>query len=143
MQRGWDSRFLAFCSREPAQKYSAPSSQIAGNGVTCGRPSRRTVDSQNISDPDSTPATSAQGGATAPGSLNPSFNSMIGSISGIIVLLCSARSFSVGRRRAGEEFIAIPGEFGWDGSTTPQNTWSKDSNATRPSPVPTQQTPGH
>jgi hypothetical protein len=94
------------------QKYSAPSSQIAGSGVTCGRPSRRTVDSQNISDFDSTPATSAQGGATAPGSLNPSFSSVAGSVSGITALLCSARLLSEGRRRAEEEFIAMSAESG-------------------------------
>jgi hypothetical protein len=55
--------------------------------VTCGRPSRRTVDSQNISDFDSTSATSAHGRAAAPGSLNPSFNSTVGSISGIDAVL--------------------------------------------------------
>ena len=31
------------------QKYSAPSSQIPSSGVTCGRPSGRTVDSQYTS----------------------------------------------------------------------------------------------
>jgi hypothetical protein len=60
---------------------------LLGSGVTCGRPSRRTVDSQNISDFDSTSATSAHGRAPAPGSLNPSFNSTVGSISGIGAVL--------------------------------------------------------
>ncbi len=82
-QRGSDSRFLAFCSWEPAQKCSIPSAQIAGSGVTCGRPSRRTVDSQNISEADSARATSAHGGAVAPGWLNASFNCAVGSVSGI------------------------------------------------------------
>jgi hypothetical protein len=45
------------------------------------------VDSQNISDFDSTSATSAHGRAPAPGSLNPSFNSTVGSISGIGAVL--------------------------------------------------------
>ncbi len=35
-------------SSTPVQKCIAPSSQTAINGVTCGRPSGRTVDSQNI-----------------------------------------------------------------------------------------------
>jgi hypothetical protein len=45
------------------------------------------VDSQNISDFDSTSATSAHGRAAAPGSLNPSFNSTVGSVSGIDAVL--------------------------------------------------------
>ena len=69
MQRGSDCRFLVFCSREPVQKYSVPLSQIAGSGVTCGRPSLRTVDSQNISDSARTLTTSAHGGAAVSGSL--------------------------------------------------------------------------
>ena len=74
-QRGSASRFLAFCSASPVQKCSAPSAQMAGSGVTWGRPSRRVVDSQNISDADSTSATSAHGRAVAPGSLKASFSS--------------------------------------------------------------------
>src|SRR5829696_2741565 len=42
-QCGFASMFLAFCSSGPVQKYRDPSSHIAGSGVTCGRPSRRTV----------------------------------------------------------------------------------------------------
>src|SRR6516164_7204048 len=60
---------------------------MAGSGVTCGRPSRRTVDSQNISACDKTAATSAHGRAAAPGSLNPSFSSAAGSAWVISVLL--------------------------------------------------------
>jgi hypothetical protein len=48
---------------------------------------RQPVDSQNISDFDSTSATSTHGRAAAPGSLNPSFNSMVGSVPGIDALL--------------------------------------------------------
>jgi len=108
MQWGLDSRFLAFCSAAPAQKWSVPSSQIAGSGVTCGRPSRRTVDSQNISDLDSTSTTSAHGGAVASGSLNPSCNSTVGSISGISALpfAGSMRSLTTNRQRPEVKLIA-------------------------------------
>lgn len=40
--------FRSFCSPSPVQKYSAPSSQTATSGVTCGRPSARTVESADI-----------------------------------------------------------------------------------------------
>ena len=82
-QRASDSRFFVFCSSDPVQKWSAPSSQIVGSGVTCGRPSRRTVDSQNISDSASTETTSDQGRAVASGALKSSDNSAIGSWSDI------------------------------------------------------------
>jgi hypothetical protein len=87
---------------------SARERQIAGSGVTCGRPSRRTVDSQNISVCDSTPATSVQGRAAAPGSLNPSFSSAVGSASGIGVLLYrgSRACTPPNRRHARAELIA-------------------------------------
>jgi hypothetical protein len=78
-----DPRFLAFCSAGPVQKWSLPSSQTAGSGATCGRPSRRTVDSQNISDLVNTSSTSAHGRAVAPGSLNSSYSCAVGSVSGI------------------------------------------------------------
>lgn len=43
------ARFLAFCSSAPVEKYSTPSCQAASTGVTCSRPSGRTVDTQKIS----------------------------------------------------------------------------------------------
>src|SRR6516165_7064368 len=115
-QPGLACRFFAFCSCDPAQKCSVPSSQIAGSGVTCGRPSRRTVDSQNISVSDSTPATSVQVRAAAPGSLNPSFSSAVGSVSGIGALLYrgSCACTRPDRRQAGAELIAV-----WRGSHEP------------------------
>jgi hypothetical protein len=60
---------------------------MAGSGVTCGRPSPRTVDSQNISDSASTAVTSAQDGACAPGSLKPSFSSATGSVIDVLPVL--------------------------------------------------------
>ena len=56
--------------RAPAQKCSLPSHHIAGNGATCGRPSRRTVDNQNISDDSRTLTTFDHCRAVASGSLN-------------------------------------------------------------------------
>jgi hypothetical protein len=110
MQPGSACRFFAFCSCDPAQKCSAPSSQIAGSGVTCGRPSPRTVDSQNISVRDSTSATSVQGRAAAPGSLNPWFSSAVGSVSGIGVLLYrGSYACTPDRRDAQAELIAAWG----------------------------------
>jgi hypothetical protein len=40
------ARLRALRSLEPVQKYNAPSDQAPNSGVTCGRPSGRTVDSQ-------------------------------------------------------------------------------------------------
>ena len=40
------SRLRAFCSRSPVQKCTAPSCHTPISGVTCGRPSARTVVSQ-------------------------------------------------------------------------------------------------
>src|SRR5664280_2220130 len=44
-------RFLALRSSGPVQKYIAPSTQTPSSGVTCGRPSGRTLDSQYNSAP--------------------------------------------------------------------------------------------
>src|SRR3984957_923318 len=49
MQRGLRARFLALRSSGPVQKYRPPSCQTPSSGVTCGRPSGRTVDSQYTS----------------------------------------------------------------------------------------------
>jgi hypothetical protein len=66
------------------------------------------VDSQNIPDFDSTSATSAYSRAAAPGSLNPSFNSTVGSVPGIDALLfrVSFDHSSPDRRGAQAELIA-------------------------------------
>jgi hypothetical protein len=78
-QRGSRARFRAFCSWSPVQMCRAPSAQIAGIGVTCGLPSPRTVDSQNIVAPVSTRSTSDQDVAAASGELNAALSSPIGS----------------------------------------------------------------
>ena len=39
----FDRRFTAFCSASPVQKYTRSPCQTATSGVTCGRPSARTV----------------------------------------------------------------------------------------------------
>ena len=44
--RGLLARLRAFCSSGPVEKCSASSSQTATSGVTCGRPSVRTVEIQ-------------------------------------------------------------------------------------------------
>ena len=77
---GFARRFAVFCSWSPAQKCNAPSSQTVGSGVTCGRPSPRTVESQNISDLSRMFSTSAHGNGPAPGSLKSPLNSTVGSL---------------------------------------------------------------
>ena len=69
---------------------SLPSNHIAGSGATCGRPSRRTVDNQNISDEPNTATTSAHGTAVASGWLNSSTSWAVGSLLSICSLLACA-----------------------------------------------------
>src|ERR1700736_5256205 len=64
-------RFLAFRSSARVQKYIAPSSQIPSNGVTCGRPSGRTDDSQYTSASSSTLRPCVHSVGTAPSLLKP------------------------------------------------------------------------
>jgi hypothetical protein len=64
-------RFLAFRSSAPVQKYIAPSSQIPSSGVTCGRPSVRTDDSQYNSASSSNFRPCVHSVGAAPSLLNP------------------------------------------------------------------------
>jgi hypothetical protein len=50
MQRLLRARFLALTSPGPVEKYRDPRSHTATSGVTWGRPSGRTVDTQNTPD---------------------------------------------------------------------------------------------
>lgn len=59
-QWGLPARFFAFCSPGPVLKYSAPSCQAAISGVTCSRPSGRTVVIQKTSAARSLRSASAQ-----------------------------------------------------------------------------------
>jgi hypothetical protein len=63
------ARFLDFCSPGPLLKYNAPSIQTATTGVTCGRPSARTVDTQNSPARSRRATASGQGAAWAFSSL--------------------------------------------------------------------------
>ena len=74
---GLAPRLSAFCSPGPVLKCSARSSQIATSGVTCGRPSRRTVAIENSCASRSTRSVSPQGVGSAPGSLKRSSSSVI------------------------------------------------------------------
>src|SRR5690606_11878667 len=67
---GLAARFRAFCSCGPVQKWTAPSSHTATSGVTCGRPSARTVVSQDTPARRRTATASSQVVAVASGSLN-------------------------------------------------------------------------
>src|SRR5690606_38886541 len=67
---GLAARFRAFCSSGPVQKWTAPSSHTATSGVTCGRPSARTVVSQDTPALRRTATASSQVVAVASGSLN-------------------------------------------------------------------------
>src|SRR4051795_8286652 len=58
--------FFALRSSAPVQKYSAPSSQTEISGVTCGRPSGRTVEIQNTSESCNRPSASDHPLAPAP-----------------------------------------------------------------------------
>ena len=72
--------FLAFCSSGPVQKYKASSSQRANRGVMCGRPSGRTVVTQNSSAPSSRFRASDHGVAVAPLSPYRGSSSVTGSL---------------------------------------------------------------
>ena len=73
------SRLRCFCSRSPVQKCTAPSSTTPISGVTCGRPSARTVVIQYSSARSSACATSRHGVGPASGSLKRSSNLAVGS----------------------------------------------------------------
>lgn len=66
---GFSARLRALRSSGPVQKCSAPSDHTVGRGVTCGRPSGRTVEIQNSSDSASSASASDQGRAVAVSSL--------------------------------------------------------------------------
>src|SRR3954451_12535353 len=63
-------RFLAFCSLSPVVNHIASKAQIASNGVTCGRPSRRTVHSWNFWIRRSAHSVASHGVGLAPGEEN-------------------------------------------------------------------------
>jgi hypothetical protein len=58
---GFSARFLALRSSGPVANQIAPACQTAISGVTCGRPSGRTVDSQKVSAARSCSSPSAHG----------------------------------------------------------------------------------
>ena len=122
-------RFLLF--RAGAER-SAPSTQMAGNGVTWGRPSRRTVDSQNISDSVRTATTSAHDRAEAPGSLKPAWNSAVGSPCAIECSLLSTEDFpgSLNSRSAPAEVA------GWRHACTPATARASPTRAGSEVPQP-------
>ena len=66
-QCGFASRFFAFCSLSPVVNHIASSAQIASNGVTWGRPSRRTVHSWNFWIRRSAHSVASHGVGVAPG----------------------------------------------------------------------------
>jgi hypothetical protein len=66
---GLDRRLAHFCSSAPVENQTAPSAQAATTGVTCGRPSARTVETQNSSAVSSTRRVSSHSTAVAAGSL--------------------------------------------------------------------------
>src|SRR6476661_8735702 len=70
MQCGLAARFLAFCSLSPVVNHIAPIAQIASNGVTCGRPSRRTVHSWYFWIRRSAHSVATHGVGSAPGEEN-------------------------------------------------------------------------
>src|ERR1019366_9038696 len=78
MQCRFCRRFFALRSSGPVQKYIASSCHTANRGVTCGRPSGRTVESQNTSASLMCRRPSAQSVAVAPGLLNPAWSSAAG-----------------------------------------------------------------
>jgi AcrR family transcriptional regulator len=75
---GLASKLACFCSSAPVENHTAPSDQAATTGVTCGRPSARTVEIQNSSAVSSTLRVSSQVVATAAGSLYSSSNVVTG-----------------------------------------------------------------
>src|SRR6202167_6862272 len=66
---GLPRRLANFCSPGPVVKQTAPSTQTATNGVTCGRPSALTVETQNSSAASRIRQVSSHSTATAAGSL--------------------------------------------------------------------------
>lgn len=69
MTFGFARRFADFCSSDPVVKCNCPWAYAATSGVTCGRPSARTVDNQNSSADWIERSVSAQVIAVALGSL--------------------------------------------------------------------------
>ena len=76
------ARLCAFCSVSPVQKCSASSSQTATSGVECGRPSARTVVTQNSSAFSITCCVAGHATASAPGSLKRSSSEVFGVMEG-------------------------------------------------------------
>src|SRR5262249_1090827 len=66
---GLPRKLANFCSSAPVLNQMAPSTQTATTGVTCGRPSARTVETQNSSAAWRIRQVSAHSTATAAGSL--------------------------------------------------------------------------
>ena len=72
------SQVHGFCSSAPVAKWIASSSHTAMSGVTCGRPSARTVETQNSSARSRAARVSSQPVATASSSLNRVSSSVTG-----------------------------------------------------------------
>src|SRR2546421_820444 len=67
MTCGFPRRLTVFCAVSVAVKWMAPSCHTGTHGVTCGRPSARTVESQNSSAVSSTRRVSSHGVTTPRG----------------------------------------------------------------------------
>lgn len=110
-------RFFALRSAGPVQKYIASSCHTANSGVTWGRPSGRTVESQNTSAPSMFRRPSAQSVGFAPGLLRFAAGGPLDSASttspvarkAMRGVACStARHLSLRERRAGSSSFRPP-----------------------------------
>ena len=99
MHCGFCPRFFALRSSVPMQKYIASSCHTANRGVTCGRPSGRTVESQNTSASSMCRRPSAQSVGVASGLLNPAWSSPTGISAAMSSPLQRAVLGAVRRRR--------------------------------------------
>src|SRR5262245_21876892 len=87
---GFAPRLMFFCSPAPVQKCRASSSQTATSGVTCGRPSARTVQIQNSSADVMARSVSLHSETAASGSLNRGSISVTGVLIALLSLFASS-----------------------------------------------------